>query len=290
MRIIWNTAKTSLITFLQSKDEGRDGLAGEIERLRAENARIKQQLSGAADTLRQAGVASADAGRLSSGGAALSCCPFPPHASRIYACWLVHGSYACKHQACRPTITGGADVQKKSSVSNGTRSNGSSKKAAPSSPAGVPSTSSPAGESIAASRDFLEFQPPAGTQVGSTAGVSSGPDSAPPPSDAAAAAPAAAATPAASAAVAAPQQSVAPQQQQQSPVQASDSAGQGADTAPQQRAADGVQQAEQLLDIVFVSSEAGRVSGFRIQGKHGPVLTLARSKGTASSRPCSMVS
>lgn len=175
-------------------------------------------------------------------------------------------------------------MQKESSVSNGTRSNGSSKKAAPSSPPGVPSTSPPAGESVAASRDFLEFQPPAGTQIDSTAGASSGPDSAPPPSDAAAAAPAA------SAAVAAPQQSASPQQQQQSPVQASDSAGQGADTAPQQRAADGVQQAEQLLDIVFVSSEAGRVSGFRIQGKHGPVLTLARSKGTASSRPCSMVS
>ena len=60
--------------FLQPKSEGRDDLAGEIERLRAENARIKQQLSGAADTPRQSAGAGADAGRPNSRGAALSCC------------------------------------------------------------------------------------------------------------------------------------------------------------------------------------------------------------------------
>ena len=160
--------------------------------------------------------------------------------------------YACAHCECCPIVTGGADVQQESSVSNGARSNGSSRKAAStSSPTGDQAPSSPAGENVAASRDFLEFQPPAGSQISSTAGAGSSPDSAPPPSDAAAAAPAA------SAAVAAPQQSASLQQQQQSPVQASDSASQGADAAPQQRAANGVQQAEQLLDIVFVSSEAG---------------------------------
>jgi hypothetical protein len=61
--------------FLQPKNEGRGDLAGEIERLRAENARIKQQLSGAADTMRQSGVTGAGVERFTpGGGAAMTCC------------------------------------------------------------------------------------------------------------------------------------------------------------------------------------------------------------------------
>lgn len=160
--------------------------------------------------------------------------------------------------------TGGADLAaeqpKQAPAAGSARSNGSGGSAVPaeSSSAALPPAAVDSND-VTTSLDFLKYLPPVGTHLNSTAGPGSSLEMA--PKAAALAAPAAARAAAAAPAASAPATLQAPpaaaeQQQRQHPA-ANGGGSQGADEAPRQQAAEGVEQAEQLLDIVFVSSEAG---------------------------------